>query len=109
VRVVTATPVPAGLRVEVQGRVVDVASGAATVFVDPGEVAVRATVEGREAFAQGFAVQRKRCTSPRSSAVDSPDARWSAWRLSLPARPWVPFPRRSSDGVSAWARGVRAA
>ena len=58
VRVVTATPVPAGLRVEVQGRVVDVASGAATVFVDPGEVAVRATVEGREAFAQGFPVQR---------------------------------------------------
>ncbi|MBK6528242.1 MAG: hypothetical protein IPN17_32375 [Deltaproteobacteria bacterium] len=58
VRVVTATPVPTGLRVEVQGRPVDVASGTATVFVEPGDVLVRATVGAREAFAQDFSVER---------------------------------------------------
>ena len=58
VQLVTGTPVPAGLRVEVQGRAVDVASGTATVFVEPGNVAVRATVDGREAFAQGLEVRR---------------------------------------------------
>jgi len=52
---------------------------------------------------------RNRCTSPRSSAALSPDARWAAWRLSLQGRPRVPLPRPCSGGVSGLAHGERVA
>lgn len=102
VRVVTATPVPAGLRVVVQGRPVDVASGAAMVFVEPGDVAVRATVGGREAFAQGVAVQ------PGLTASVSIDLtpRVAVAAPSVPMQATVVTPHPASEAAPVASAGV---
>lgn len=116
IRVVTATPVPTELRVEVQGRVVDVASGTATVFVEPGDVRVLATVGGREAFAQGFPVQRGLTASvnldlsmrsaqvtevPRQTVAPmSPVAPVSALSSVVTPHPAAPAVALSSGGVT---------
>ena len=57
----------------------------------------------------GLVSDGKRCTSPRSSAALSPDARWRAWRRSLQGRPRVPLPRPCSGAVSGLAHGERVA
>ena len=106
VQLVTGTPVPVGLRVEVQGRAVDVASGTATVFVEPGEVAVRATVDGREAFAQGLEVQRGLTASvtlrlTMRTPVEAPVARPMVALWAPVVTPHPAGPVASSGGVTS--------
>lgn len=80
VHVQVVQPAPAWLRVEVQGRVADIANGVASVYLDPGEVTVRATLGGREVFSQRVSVQRGVTSNvsvdvaPRPSAVQVPIA-----------------------------------
>jgi hypothetical protein len=80
VQVHVVPPAPAWLRVEVQGRVADIANGAVSVYVDPGEVTVRATLGGREVFSHSVSVQRGVTSNvnvdvaPRASAVRVPIA-----------------------------------
>ncbi len=81
-------PVPAGLRVEVRGRAVDLASGAATLYAEAGDAEVRATAPGRDAFAGRVTVQRG-STATLAVSLPSPAASNPA---SLAATPVPPTP-----------------
>lgn len=101
VQVRTPTPLPAGLRVEVQGRPVDLASGSATVYVEPGEAAVRATLPGRAAFAQSVSVRRGVTASVSLDlAARAAPVLPSASRAPVTTRVETPHPASGSVSVS---------